>query len=205
MIEHLRGILVENDGNHLVVEAGGVGYGADVPLSTGDRLPAVGEEVSLHTYLYLQEGIMRLYGFLTREEREVFQVFLGVSGIGPKIALGILSSVRISDFIAAILRNDIPELTKIPGVGKKTAERLVVELRDKVKELSGRAGQAPTPAAMQHLPGSGPAAVFEVAAALQALGCKLAVADRAAQRAWEHLGDKATLEELVREALKHRY
>jgi holliday junction DNA helicase RuvA len=205
MIEYLQGILLRNDGGHVVVDVGGVGYGLDVPLTTSAALPPAGEKIELHVYLYLQEQILRLYGFLTEQERDVFEVFLGTSGIGPKTALGILSSIEISEFATAVLREEISTLTRIPGIGKKTAERLIVELRDKMKMFIGATAQGAT--------GSGPSVpgraslsptVREAVAALETLGCKPATAERAVQRALEVLGPATVTEDLVREALKHR-
>jgi Holliday junction DNA helicase RuvA len=198
-------MLLENDGQHVVIDVHGVGYGLDVPASTANALPAVGEEVTLHTYLEAKENMFALYGFATREEREVFTIFLGVSGIGPRTALSILSAVRIADFATAVMNNDVAWLTRIPGIGKKTAERLIVEVRDKMKAwvAEARLGVA-TPASAKR--GNAEEALqAEVSAALQALGCKPAIADRAAARALELLGPKTPIEDLVREALRHRY
>jgi Holliday junction DNA helicase RuvA len=203
MIEMLRGILAENDGAHIVVDVHGIGFGADVPASTANELPAIGEEVQLFTYFYVQENVVRLYAFRTRQERDIFEIFIGVSGIGPKTALGILSAVRIRDFVEAVLGSDVSQLTKIPGVGKKTAERLIVELRDKVKHW-GVSAATPRRESSVAVPRRD-MVLRDVSAALQALGCKAAIADRAAERALEKLGEDAPLESLVREALRHRY
>ena len=132
MIEYLRGILLVKEPDHVVVDAGGVGYGVDVPRSTSSVLPEAGGEVALHIHFHFNEQAMRLFGFFTPQERDIFEVFISISGIGPKTALGILSSIDAADFAQAILREDYTKLTKLPGVGKKTAERLVVELRDKI-------------------------------------------------------------------------
>lgn len=205
MIEYLRGILLENDGEHVVVDVHGVGYGLDVPASTAAELPPIGEEVALYTYLEVRENDVSLYGFGKREEREVFAIVVGVSGIGPRTALAVLSSLRIADFAAAVVNSDIEQLTRIPGIGKKTAERLVMELRDKMKRLvTAHVKAGYEPAGATKTPKESDIAAL-VSAALQTLGCKPAIADRAAQRALEVLGEKAPLEELVREALHHRY
>lgn len=205
MIEYLRGILLENDGEHVVVDVHGVGYGLDVPASTAAELAPIGEEVALYTYLEVRENDLSLYGFSKREEREVFAIVVGVSGIGPRTALAVLSCLRIADFAAAVVNSDIDQLTRIPGIGKKTAERLVMELRDKMKRLVTahvKAGHEPAVATKAPKESE---LVALVSAALQTLGCKPAIADRAAQRALEVLGEKASLEDLVREALHHRY
>jgi Holliday junction DNA helicase RuvA len=204
MIEYLRGTLLENDGEHVVIDVHGVGFGLDVPSTTASALPSIGEEVALHTYLQVKENDLTLYGFAQREERDVFVIILGVSGIGPRTALAILSTLRIADFAAAVANSDIDQLTRIPGIGKKTAERLVMELRDKMKRLLAQSKEMWGPASSAATSGA-PPVVAEVSAALQSLGCKPAIAERAAQRAFEILGAKASLEELVREALRHRY
>jgi Holliday junction DNA helicase RuvA len=204
MIEWLRGIVVENDGEHIVLDVHGVGYGVDVPATTARALAGIGAEATLATYLDVKENALQLYGFSTTEEREVFRTCLGVKGVGPQIALSILSTLPIGDFAAAVVHNDVARLTAVPGIGKKIAERLAVELRDKMKAWSvesrrqAAAGAEPKSSAEENL-------CAEVSAALQALGCKPIVADRAASRALEILGAQAPLEELVREALRHRY
>ncbi len=206
MISYLRGELIEKQPDRVVIGAGGVGYAVDVPRSTSTLLPAAGETAALHIHFHFTaETGIRLFGFFTPQEREIFEVFIGVSGIGPKTALGILSSIEAGAFARAILREDHATLTKLPGVGKKTAERLVVELRDKLKTFVGSspasAGASAVGAdAARLLPGT----LAEAIAALEQLGCRPAVAERAAQRAWEILGPDTPTSDLVREALKHR-
>lgn len=202
MIEHLLGVVLRKDAGHVVLNVSGVGYGLDVPLSTSTALPMVGEATELYTHLYVQEQVLRLYGFATEEERDIFEVFIGLSGIGPKTALAILSSVDINTFASAILRNDLVALTKLPGVGKKTAERLVLELKDKVAAFAG-AGSA-VGGTITIPRGAMPAELRETIAALEALGCKPPVAERAGRKAWEILGPGAAVEDLVKEGLKHR-
>jgi Holliday junction DNA helicase RuvA len=198
MIEWLSGILRFKEPQHVVIDVGGVGYGVDVPLTTYERLPEIDQTVELFIYYYVREDHVDLFGFLTREEREVFEIFINTSGIGPKTSLGILSSVPIGDFARAVTENDLSVLTRIPGVGRKTAERLIVELRDKMKafligvEASGTELAKRSPE------------IEDALAALMQLGTRPAVAERAVARAAERLGDKARSEELVREALKHR-
>jgi Holliday junction DNA helicase RuvA len=200
VIEHLSGTVYSKESNHVVLKVAGVGYGLDVPQSTFITLPAVGEEAALYAHLYVQEQVLRLYGFATIQEREIFEVFLGLSGIGPKTALAILSAIEINTFAAAILRNDLAVLTKLPGVGKKTAERLVLELRDKIATFAG-AETAGAARAINALPTE----LRETIQALEALGCKLSTAERASQKAYELLGAGAQVADLVREALKHRH
>jgi len=200
LIEYLRGTLLSKTPDHVVVDVGGVGYGADVPHTTSATL---GEE----------GGPVELFGFATSAEREIFMTFISISGIGPRTALGILSAIDAGAFAVAVVREDYATLTKLPGVGKKTAERLVVELRDKLKVFAasaregggadGGAGGASGASGLGDA--SAPKALRETVAALVTLGCRLAVAERAAQRAFEILGEDAQVPDLVREGLKHRY
>jgi Holliday junction DNA helicase RuvA len=198
MIEYLSGVLRFKEPQHIVVDVQGIGYGLDVPSSTYDRLPDVGQPVSLHTYFYLREDQAQLFGFLTPEEQAVFEIFINTSGIGPKTSLGILSSIPIGEFARAVMENDLAALMRIPGVGRKTAERLVVELRDKMKAfmlgVEARGGQLE-----KHTP-----SMEDAITAMVRLGTRPAAAARAVARAAENLGENAPSEELVREALKHR-
>jgi len=198
VIEYLSGILQFKESTHIVVDVQGVGYGLDVPASTYERLPEVGRPVQLYTYFYLQENAVQLFGFATAEEQAVFEIFINTSGIGPKTSLGILSSIPIGDFARAVMENDLRALMQIPGVGRKTAERLVVELRDKMKAfllgIEARGAQlekrSPT--------------MEDAIEALVQLGSRPNVAARAVAEAARILGDNAPGEDLVREALKHR-
>jgi Holliday junction DNA helicase RuvA len=198
MIEWLSGILRFKEPQHVVLDVGGVGYGVDVPLTTYEHLPETGQPVDLFIYHYVREDNVELFGFLAREEREVFEIFINTSGIGPRTSLGILSSIPIGDFARAIMDNDLAVLTRIPGVGRKTAERLVVELRDKMKafllgvEATGVELERRSPA------------IEDAIAALVELGARPPVAARAVAKAVEAVGAEATSETLVREALRHR-
>lgn len=133
MIAHLRGRLLEKSPNHVIVEAGGVGYDVTISIPTFSDLPKAGEEVSLHVHTHVREDALALFGFLRREEKQLFEKLIGVSGIGPKLAITILSGMSAEFMVAAIRSNDLGTLTKIPGIGKKTAERMVLELRDKLE------------------------------------------------------------------------
>lgn len=135
MIVHLKGVLVEKDVTRVVVECAGVGYEAFIPLSTFDRLPSTGETVLLYTYHDVREDTECLYGFATAIERETFMLATRVSGVGPKIALAVLSGMTARDFQLAITQGDVKRLAGIKGIGKKTAERMVVELRDKINPI----------------------------------------------------------------------
>jgi Holliday junction DNA helicase RuvA len=209
MIEYLRGTLLHKADGHAVVDVSGVGYGVDVTAAASAGLPRAGEQAELHTYLYVQEGILRLYGFASRDERSLFEVFLGASGIGPKTAIAILSSIEVAAFATAILQGDLKTLTRIPGIGKKTAERLAVELRDKMKEYAfaavPSAGNGSNAGSVSSSPYIAGGSIREAVEALEALGCKPLVAERAVQKAAEILGADAAVPDLVREGLKHRH
>lgn len=132
MIAHLRGKLITRHPNLIVVETGGVGYGVTVSVPTFSELPAIGSEVALHVHTHVREDQFVLYGFLRPEEKQLFEKLITVSGIGPKLAITVLSGMPADEMTKAIRANDLARLTKIPGVGKKTAERMVLELRDKL-------------------------------------------------------------------------
>jgi holliday junction DNA helicase RuvA len=132
MIAHLRGSVLEKHPNLVIVDTGGVGYEVHIPVSTFTRLPDVGAETKLRIHMHVREDAMLLYGFHTPEEKLLFEKLITVSGIGPKVALTALSGIAPADLVQAIRSGDIVQLTRIPGVGKKTAERMVVELRDKL-------------------------------------------------------------------------
>ncbi len=132
MIAHLRGRLLAKHPNQAVVEAGGVGYDVTITVPTFSDLPATGVEVALHIHTHVREDALALYGFLQHSEKQLFEKLLTVSGIGPKLAITILSGMATDQMMAAIRSGDIAQLTRIPGIGKKTAERMVLELRDKL-------------------------------------------------------------------------
>jgi Holliday junction DNA helicase RuvA len=143
MIGSLRGILIEKEIAGAVVEVNGVGYEINIPFSTYERLPALGEEVKLFTHHHVREDAQKLYGFLTKAERELFRQLIGVSSIGPKTALGILSKISVDELAKCIALGDPSRLTKIPGIGDKIAQRLIMELRGKVTAARGRPFAAP--------------------------------------------------------------
>ncbi|HEY8347152.1 MAG TPA: Holliday junction branch migration protein RuvA [Symbiobacteriaceae bacterium] len=203
MIAHLRGTLVAAGSESVVVDVAGVGYRCLVPTSTRTRLPAVGEEVRLHTSLQVREDSLTLYGFLTREEYELFELLLRVEGIGPKVALGILSASTPEQIRRAIALEDITALCQVPGIGKKTAQRIVLELKDKVGTLikgGTDAGAASVPAAPQ-----APDAYADALEALVQLGFSRSEAIGALERARSEAGPEARAEDLLRLSLKHLY
>lgn len=196
MIGRLRGVLVEKRPPWLLVDVGGVGYEVEAPMSTFYDLPALNESVTLYTHLAVKEDAHSLYGFATERERALFRTLIRISGIGPRLALGILSSIRPDDFIRSIEHQDTATLTRLPGIGKKTAERLLIELRDRIKDL-GAAPLAVTGALPAAVVAGDPAA--EAVSALVALGYKPAEAARLVQSI--DAADKTT-EQLIRLALQ---
>ena len=136
MIGSLSGRLASKDIDEVVVDVQGVGYRVSIPLSTYESLPGEGEEVRLLTHLHVREDELALYGFASDRERRLFEILIGVSGIGPRLALHVLSRLTPERFVAAISRGDLTTLTGISGVGKKTAERMVLELKDKVADMA---------------------------------------------------------------------
>ena len=134
MIGRLRGLLIEKRPPRLLVECHGVGYEVDAPMTTIWALPDLNVEVILHTHLVVREDAQSLYGFATLAERELFQSLLKVSGVGAKMALAVLSGMQVDEFVSSVQRGDATRLTALPGIGKKTAERLIVEMRDRVSD-----------------------------------------------------------------------
>lgn len=160
MIARLHGTLIERQPPQLLLDVNGVGYEIEAPLSVFDRLPALGQPMTLLTHLVVREDAHTLYGFLNAEDRGLFRALLKVSGIGPRLALAILSGVSSSDFALMVEAGDAQALTRLPGIGKKTAERLLLEMRGRLSDLQGVSGA-----------GAGPAdAAAEARAALTALG-----------------------------------
>lgn len=192
MIGSLRGRLVEKEIDEVLLEVAGVGYRVSIPLSTYEGLPGRDEEASLVTYLHVREDELTLYGFATRRERRLFETLIGVSGIGPRLALHVLSRLAPERFAGAIARADLATLTGISGVGKKTAERMIVELKDKIGELA----EAEDAGAVAALTTSGEDAVK----ALIALGIRRSAAERAVRDALAD-GDDPPAPELTRRAL----
>jgi holliday junction DNA helicase RuvA len=197
LIASLRGTLTAKDGGHCVVEAGGVGYLVQVSTHTAALLPKPNESVFLHTHQVVREDALMLFGFADPEERRFFELLITVSGIGPKVALAVLSGLETPALARAIREENLPSLVAIPGVGRKTAERMVVELRDKLDVLTTAAGPAPAPAT-----GVLPRAerYQDAVAALVRLGYSGAQAEDAVRKVAQ--GEATlSLEDLVRRAL----
>jgi len=198
MITFLQGKLVESLPTHVVVDVNGVGYEALIPLSSHGKLPQPGQPVRLLTQLVVREDSHTLYGFMTGPERDLFRLLVNhVSGIGPKIALNVLSGISVSAFRGAVATGDVKALSQISGIGRKTAERIVVELKDKV----GAAG-AWEAASDRHGLSADEQRLNDAALALLALGFKQVEAYDLARQAQAALGNQATVEELVRACLK---
>ena len=197
MISFLRGKLVTASPTHVVVDCNGVGYEAAIPLSSFDKLPAPGNDVRILTYLHVREDAHLLYGFMTEAERGLFKLLLGVSGVGPKIALTLLGGMSAVSLKGAIVSNDIKSLSHIKGVGAKTAERLCVELRDKIGALAGAEA-----AGAKHALTAEDQKLNDAILAMVSLGYKQIEAHKAVHAAMARLGASATVEELVRQALK---
>ena len=177
MIAQLRGVLLEKHPNQAIVETGGVGYDVTIPVSTFTHLPDVGAEVRLRIHTHVREDALALYGFLTPDEKALFEKLIGVSGIGPTLAVKILSGLAAPDLIAYIRRGEVDRLVRIPGIGKKTAERMVLELRDKLPAVTG-SGPDSTPAADTLSPVD-----QDVLSALLNLGCARPQAEAAVRKA----------------------
>jgi Holliday junction DNA helicase RuvA len=198
MITFLHGKLVEALPTQVTVEVSGVGYEALIPLSSYDKLPPPGQEVKLLTHLVVREDAHTLYGFMSAAERDLFRMLINtVSGIGPKIALNILSGISVTAFRGAVANGDVKSLSQISGVGKKTAERIVVELRDKI----GAVGAWEASSAQRAL-SPNDQKVNDAVLALMALGFKQVEAHDSVRKVQNALGPQATVEDLVRACLK---
>ena len=195
MIARLSGTLLEKREDVAVVDVQGVGYKVHLSLQSMARLPAEGGRAQLRCYTHVREDALQLFGFLTVEEEELFHLLIGVSGVGPRLAVNILSGMPATELATAILHGELARLTKISGVGKKTAERLVMELKDKVR-TSGLA------TARSSQPPQAPSPDQALLSALVNLGYRPAAAERTADAVRRSLGPAAPLEERLREALR---
>jgi holliday junction DNA helicase RuvA len=194
MFAHLRGVLLEKHPNQAIVEAGGVGYDVIIAVPTFTRLPDVGSEVRLRIHTHVREDALALYGFLSQDEKTLFEKLISVSGIGPTLAVKILSGLAVVDLIEHIRRSEVDKLVRIPGVGKKTAERMVLELKDK---LPAPTGGEPTQAKP-----SLDVIDQDVLSALLNLGCARPAAEAAVRKAKAAAGADPGFEPLFRRALE---
>ncbi len=202
MITSVTGTLVSATPLSAIIETGGLGYEIHIPVTTAERLPLPGQRAKLHTFAVYREDSQTLYGFSSEEERDFFRLLVEkVTGVGPKMALSVLSKLSLATLKNAIVAGDVGLLAKCPGIGRKTAERLVIELRDKLNPAELGA-VAPTPAGS----GATPVPVAEnkirdAVLALVALGYRAADADKAIRQAWVGLGPTASTEALIKKAL----
>ena len=197
MIAHLRGSLQSKSPRYLILDVNGVGYEVTVPLTTFYELPDLGSTVSFHIHTHVRENALQLFGFRTPQEKEVFVRLMGVNGIGPRLAINILSGISAGELVATVRQEDVARLIVIPGVGRKTAERIIVELRDKLATLD-IPGESDLPARQQ----TSTAVVDDALSALLNLGYKRAVAQRAIDQACKLLQRNITLESLLQECLR---
>jgi holliday junction DNA helicase RuvA len=196
MIGHLRGIVLEKHPNEVIIEAAGVGYEVQIPISTYTSLPQAGSAVALRIYTHVREDALSLFGFATPEEKTLFERLISVSGVGPSLAIKVLSGLATPDLIAAIRNGDVVQLVRIPGVGKKTAERIVLELREKLIAIEGPAKQL---AGADSAPGLS-TLERDVLSALQNLGCARPDAEEAVRKVKQR-GAPDAFEPFVRAAL----
>jgi holliday junction DNA helicase RuvA len=194
MIALLRGTLVEKHPNQVILDVGGVGYDVIVPISTFSKLPGDGGETRLRIHTHVREDAFLLYGFLTLDEKNLFEKLISVSGIGPGLAVKVLSGMDAADLVMAIRRNEVEKLIRIPGVGKKTAERMVLELRDKLPAPAGEDTGAPAAPSLSALD-------EDVLSALLNLGCARPAAEAAVRKA-RAAGAPEAFEPLFRKALE---
>jgi holliday junction DNA helicase RuvA len=198
MIAHIRGRLIHKEPNRIVVDVNGVGYQIFIPLSTYYQLPEPAADVSLHTHTHVREDALQLFGFHTRDEQSLFELLQGVSGIGPRLATNILSGISVDELVPALSEGNHARLRAVPGVGKKLAERLVVELREKVGSLrlGGPALAQPEPAPTEDR------LLEDVVSALVNLGCNRKEAAKAAEGSRKALGPVAEFETLIKASLR---
>jgi Holliday junction DNA helicase RuvA len=193
MIAQICGRLAHKSPEEIIIDCNGVGYGVRVPLSTFYELPDIGAEVVLSVHTHVREDALHLYGFATSKEKELFGLLIGVSGVGPRLAINVLSGIATHDLERALQEGDLLSLTRIPGVGRKTAERMLVELKDKVSA-----------------PGAGPATgmpmrdgkVKDALSALVNLGYQKGIAEEAVRDCVRQHGEELSLEELLKESLR---
>ena len=196
MIAHLIGKLIYKSPDHSIVDVNGIGYKIFTPLSTYYVLPKTGESVTLHIHTRVREDELKLFGFLTEEEQTIFEKLITINKVGPKLALGILSGMSPENLLTAIMNNDAARLSSIPGVGKKTAERLTLEMKDKLSDLTF---------VMEHQQETEvPEGPYEDAlSALVNLGYKKPQAEKSLKSAYNKMGKDSSLEDLIKESLNN--
>jgi Holliday junction DNA helicase RuvA len=197
MIAHIQGSLHFKSPEYLIIDVDGIGYQVQVPLSTFYNLPQVGSRVSLHIHTHVREDALQLYGFQSPEEKTIFVRLISISGIGPRLAVNILSGISPAELVESLGQNNLARLISIPGVGRKTAERIMVELRDKVSSLApGHDVTVTVKTAANE------ALIEDALSALLNLGYKKGVAQGAVENARKRLAGEITLESLLKESLR---
>ncbi len=197
MIGRLTGVLLEKQPPHIVLDVQGVGYELDAPMSTFYLLPALGERVTLHTHMVVREDAQLLYAFADKRGRELFRELIRLNGVGPKLALALMSGMDVDELVMAVQHQDVSALVRVPGVGKKTAERLLIELRDRFKAWEASPGSLPLVTGATTTASAKPSA--DAVSALISLGYKPQEASKAVSAVDE---DGLSSEELIRRALK---
>ncbi|WP_028115519.1 Holliday junction branch migration protein RuvA [Ferrimonas senticii] len=204
MIARVRGVLVEKTAPEVVIECGGIGYEIQMPMTSFYQLPEVGVETTVITHFVVREDAQLLYGFASKEERALFRELIKTNGVGPKMALGIMSGMSAEQFVEAVQAENVTSLTKIPGVGKKTAERLVVEMRDRLKAFAmplftPNADRLGAANGIENTFVTAPDPVDDAIAALIALGYKSAAATKVVDKVAR---DGMSSEQIIKDALK---
>lgn len=198
MIGRIRGVLVDKKPPEIQIDVAGICYEVQVPMSTLYQLPEVGKELTLHTHFVVREDAQLLYGFFEEKDKAMFRSLIKINGVGPKMALGILSSMEADEFVRAVQNNDINAMVKMPGIGKKTAERLLIEMRDRLADWEG-AGHATGDAAR---PQSNASITNDAETALVSLGYKPQQAAHAIAQVLKANPEISDSEALIRQALK---
>jgi len=199
MIARLEGTLVEKHPTRVVLDVGGVGYEVHIPVTTFYELPETGKTVALRIHTHVREDALQLFGFRTARERAIFELLIRTNGVGPKLAQSILSGIEAERLVDAIRGGEVAVLKSVPGLGTKKAERLVVELRDRVDGIDAEEG---APAGVPVAPRPGDERGEEAISALQNLGYARGQAEAAVEKARATVGDEASLEDLIRESLR---
>ncbi len=200
MFAYIKGLLAQANSHQAIIEANGIGYLIFIPISAFGQMPHVGCETILHTSLIIREQAHTLYGFLTADERDLFEVLVSISGVGPKTALSLIGHLNVHDFAKAISENDIRTMCKVPGIGKKTAERLLLEVRDKLPAMSSPS--------IAHVSLKGPLdpraqTIHDAMNALIHLGYNQGTAEKAIKKSLEALPDLPELPLLITTSLKN--
>ena len=196
MIGRIRGVLVDKKPPEIQIDVAGICYEVQVPMSTLYQLPELGKELTLHTHFVVREDAQLLYGFFEEKDKSMFRSLIKINGVGPKMALGILSSMEANEFVRAVRSNDINAMVKMPGIGKKTAERLLIEMRDRLKDWDGEEGGTQVPVS------AGASITSDAETALISLGYKPQQAAHAIAAVLKTNPEIQGSEELIRHSLK---